>query len=380
MLTPPSSPPRKAGSSSDLHIEYENLETLRSSVDESRTSEYTEDNILVCPFDVEYLTGSDGQSQMFGQGAWSNVFKGTCRNKTHLNSGVITPPPQATHMPLLVAIKTPGRKDAIPVLRNEAKVLTVLRNQDPTEKYVAAFHGLVDSENALVSTAHPLALEEHILSCNQSALENRTAENRTAPVLGNFAIWLDLADKLVSALDWLHNEAKIVHGDIKPGNILLKTGFSSQTPDAFSYEPLFIDFSSSQQLDSDEVTEGTLSALTTHYTAPELLKSSVLKDPKSCATTASDVFSTAVTLLAAATGDPMIYTGQDWRTRQYFATQGTSILSTVRNFSARLPHKGLISRVLEKAVLKSVERIDAKAWKKLIRNIKQEVQSGQVKL
>lgn len=336
---------------------------------------------MICPFDVNYLTTCDGQLQIFGYGAWSNVFKGTCHNKYHSSQGVLTPPPQAVgSVPLLVAIKSPARKDARKILRSEARILTVLRNLDPAEKYIAAFHGIIDEDDSLVSTAHPLSLEEYIRSCAKSAQQKITTENMSAPVIGSISIWLEFADKLITALDWLHNDARIMHGDIKPGNILLNMVPDATSSDTFSYEPLFIDFSSSQHFDATEVTLNTLSAVTMEYTAPELLKSSVLSDPRSCATTASDIFSSAVTLLVAATGDPLVYTGCSKQQRQMLATQGTSILGTVRSLTTKLPRNGVVSRALEKAVVKFDTRIDANTWRQLIRNMKTEMRNTNPRL
>lgn len=368
MLTPPSSPPRDVSSSNDLKMDYENLEDLRSSIDAQRRFTYSDDGIILCPFYVQYVADQRDRKQVFGYGAWSTVFKGTCHPKQSFNHGLMTPPSQSTLTPpLLVAVKCPARKDAIPILRNEALTLSRLRELDVDERYIATFYGVIDDESSLILAAHPLSLEEHVKDCASIAKSTMTTDNMTSPVLGSAAIWLSLAKKLITALDWMHHEASVVHGDIKPGNILLQLSPDSVTKDGFPYQPLFIDFSSSQRLDIQEVTPNTLSAITKEYTAPELLSVAVLRDPESCATAASDVFSLAVTLLVAATGDPMVYTGYSAMQRQMLATQGWAIIENVRSLSSRVPRHGVVSRLLERAVLKKdMGRISTSVWKQVV--------------
>ncbi|KAK5937667.1 hypothetical protein PMZ80_010288 [Knufia obscura] len=379
MLTPPSSPPR-AGSSSELKVAYESLETLRSSVDTPRTSTYTSDGIISCPYDVGFVKDQNDRKQMFGYGAWSNVFKASCHAKAPASHGLLTPPCRSTAPPLLVAVKTPARKDAMTILRHEAQILSRLRELDINEDHIAAFHGIIDDESSLVLAAHPLSLEDHIKTCARTAQTTTTTASISSPVFGSAAIWLDLADKLITTLDWMHNEASIVHGDIKPGNILLRPTPERTDDNTFPYQPLFIDFSSSQRLDTTSITPNTLSAVTMEYTAPELLTVAVLKDPNSCATTASDVFSLAVTLLVAATGDPMVYTGYSGMQRQMLATQGWGVLNNVRSLSSRVPRQGIVSRVLEKAVLKKdMGRISTGAWIDLVKDARKDM-AGQTKL
>ena len=294
----------------------------------------------------------------------------------------MTPPSCGVPIPpLLVAVKTPARNDAITILRHEARTLSQLRELDPREDYVATFYGIIDDASSLVLGAHPLSLEDHIKSCARAAHMTVTPTNMSLPVVGTTAVWLDLADKLITALDWMHHEASIVHGDIKPGNILLKPITNGVFDNkSFSYQPLFIDFSSSQGLDTTAITPSTLSAVTKEYTAPELLTVAVMKDPNSCATTASDVFALAVTLLVAATGDPMVYTGYSPMHRQMLATQGWGVLNNVRASSMRIPRQGIINTVLEKAVLKKdMGRISTSAWKRLVEDAKKNMQ-GQTKL
>lgn len=118
--------------------------------------------------------------------------------------------------------------------------------------------------------------------------------------------------------------------------------------------------------------------MTKEYTAPELLTVAVMKDPNSCATTASDVFALAVTLLVAATGDPMVYTGYSAMHRQMLATQGWGVLNNVRSISSRVPRHGVVDRLLEKAVLKE-GRISTGAWIEMLEDAREDMR-GQAKL
>jgi serine/threonine protein kinase len=184
------------------------------------------------------------------------------------------------------------------------------------------------------------------------------------PVIGSIRCWLGLAHKVVSALYWLHNTARVIHGDIKPGNFLLRPVPGSQVDSAFPFQPIFIDFSSSHLSESEGPTLNTLSAVTREYTAPELLSSAVLRDPKSTATFASDIFSTAVTLLVAATGDIKVYPGSVFQ-RQAMATQGWQVLQLARSGEqgARVRRHGVVERALERAVLRAgMGRVTATQW------------------
>jgi len=376
MLTPPSSPHQEARPSNTIKVDYNPLDTPRPSVDAARSPTYTNDGIIICPYEVDFVKDQNDRKQMFGYGAWSNVFKATCAVKTPTSYGLMTPPPRhLSTTSVLVAVKAPARKDATTILRHEATILSWISELDLHERHVATFHGIVDDESSLVLAAHPLSLEDHVRSCARAAQSAMTTDSMFSPVIGSALIWLDLADKLITTLDWMHNEASIVHGDIKPGNILLKPiTDGSDDKSMFAFHPLFIDFSSSQRLDATAITPNTLSAVTKEYTAPELLTVAVLKDPNSCATTASDVFALAVTLLVGATGDPMVYTGYSAMQRQMLATQGWGVLNNVRSLSARVPRQGVVSKILEKAVLKKdMGRISTSDWLDLVDSAKKDM-------
>lgn len=364
-------------SSVDLRIDY--LETPRVSFEQTTPSATTSDGIIVCPFEVDYAHDSSDSKEILGHGAWSTVFCGAPKALVPTtNYGLLTPPlSPSPSSALVLAIKTPARKDAYSIIRHEARTLTHLSFLDTREQRVAVFHGLLEADTSLVLSAHPLSLETHLKHCAEIARHNMSMDTMSLPVLGSTAMWLDLATRLVSTLDWLHNEALVVHGDIKPGNILLKP--SPFGTEAFPYVPLLIDFSSSQKLDDDMITPNTLSAVTREYTAPELLSISVLRDPNSVATIASDVFSLAVTLLGCVTGEPLVYPGCNFMQRNILASNGWQVISNVRNMCdygpVRIPKQGTVMKALQPAVLKKdMGRISARAWKELLEKVSLEVQ------
>jgi serine/threonine protein kinase len=290
------------------------------------------------------------------------VYKANAHPRPRATSVSLTPPLSPTVItPTLVAVKKPARQDAVSILKSEARTLGYLRSVPRSEKYVVHFYGVVE-EPTIVMEAIPFSLEDHVRKCAAIAAQTFSISTMADPVLGTAAKWLHLAQKLISALSWLHNEARVIHGDIKPGNILLSHVHGSGTD--ITFDPVFADFSSSQRLDLEVTTPNTLSAVTREYTAPELLSSKVLRDPTSTATTASDVFSMALTLLVAATGQLLVYPGSVFQ-RQAMATQGWMALSHVRNGpgGTRVPRFGIVERTLERAVLKAdMGRVNAQDW------------------
>ena len=325
-----------------------------------------------CPFDVEIRKDADGRAHIFGRGAWSTVYRGIARAKQVSFGGLPTPPTSPTgHLPLIVAVKTPARRDAQFILRSEGLILSYLARQYHYEDYVTRFYGVIPSTESLVLGAVPLSLHGYLNTRDRRPTVHEprwTTTQDQDPAVGSTAAWLDLAHQSVAALTWLHNEAGVVHGDVKPGNLLLSARRCGPDPHSLPFNVLFADFSSSQMLGSDSITPNTLSAVTREYTAPELLSSAILKDPKSTATTESDVFSLAVTLLVAATGDLAVYSGSMWQ-RQAMAMQGWNVIRFVQSGDQglKVPKAGMVEQVLERAVLKAgTERINAGTWVDLV--------------
>jgi serine/threonine protein kinase len=219
-------------------------------------------------------------------------------------------------------------------------------------------------------TAVPLALSTYIE--DQADLLRKQGPSTATmfdPVQGPDS-WRDLARKLISGLEWLHKTAGIIHGDIKPHNLLLRPiPDDSSDASAFPYEPLFADFSSALDLTPDipgqDASHTSMSAFTPPFTAPELLSLKALKSGEAVPSPASDVFSLAATLVAAATGDLLLYPGSSSMQRLAMARDGHRILEFTRcgTNGSRVPRAGFVEKLLSPAVAKDpVERIDTSDW------------------
>ena len=351
---------------------------------------------IECPFEFDLVKNPGGRPELFGQGVWSKVYRATGRSRLTgsiaSSHGALTPPKSpAHHVPLVVAVKAPISKASRVILENEAYILSRLMRTPGQESFVVPFYGFIPTTHSVVLKAVPLSLSKHIAACNKVTSLRESSLTSTAPVVGSVPIWRNLTGLLVSALAWLHDFAGVVHGDIKPANILLCADHLAG-PDSFPFRPLLIDFSSSHILttstspmsydtpspSSPSPSPSTtptspsspfvLSAVTREFTAPELLRPAVLRDPTSTPTPESDVFSLAVTLLVCATGDLAVYPGNVYQ-RQHMAVHGWEVLEFVRNGDAgsRVPVGGVVEQVLEKAVLKVGRgRIAARDWVELI--------------
>lgn len=303
----------------------------------------------------------------FGRGVLSIVYKATSA-PTAQPIGADTPPTSPAFSSRVLAVKTPLRRDARTALQTEALILTRLNRTPGHDDRVITFFGVEPETEALVMAAVPLELSTYIE--DQADLRKKQFSTATMfePVMGMDS-FLDLARKLIGGLAWLHNNAGIIHGDVKPLNILLRPIATDECGDAgaFPYHPLYADFSSAVDIPSDasENVHGNVTgmyAVTVPFTAPELLKS--FTSGNVALSPASDVFSLAATLIAAATGDMLLYPG-DRRRRQLMACDGHQILDFTRSGAngARVPRNGPVEKLVKPAVVKDpVQRISAQDW------------------
>lgn len=319
--------------------------------------------------DIEICRDADGRRIEFGRGAWSIVYKARATPTAPVSTHTPPPSPAASRF---YAVKAPLRRDAHAIFKVEALTLTRLNLTPGFERHVVPFHGLTVEPEALVLSAFPLALSTYIE--DQADLRKKQPSTATMfdPVQGVDA-WRDLSRKLISGLAWLHNNASIIHGDIKPHNILLRSiATDDHSPEAqsFPYEPLYADFSSALDIPSENTPTPdpsltSMSAFTPPFTAPELLSLASLKSGDVAPTPASDVYSLGATLVAAATGDLLLYPGSSHMQRLAMAREGHRILEFTRSGvnGCRVPRNGLVEKLIQPAVVKDPsKRISTREW------------------
>jgi serine/threonine protein kinase len=185
--------------------------------------------------------------------------------------------------------------------------------------------------------------------------------------------WRALATQLIKGLDWLHHEIGLVHADIKPHNILLRPRQSSCLEEGESeYVALYADFSSAHFISgsptsAEEVAAAAGTALTPPFAAPELLTLNAMKSSTTLSTPASDIFALALTLLAAATGDVLVYGGTSAMQRLAMSREGWRALDYVRSGAnaSRLGRgrDGFVGRIVERGIVREADmRVSAREW------------------
>ncbi|KAI9795589.1 MAG: hypothetical protein M1825_001271 [Sarcosagium campestre] len=249
----------------------------------------------------------------------------------------------------IVAVKAPSAgasKSILATLEHEARILTYLHRLCNSKDYIVPFLGLDPESSSLVLASLPLTLSSFSETCGQQIRESYTTRKMYEPAVGT-AQWLQLASHLIGGLQFLHSRL-VIHGDIKPANILLRP---STGTDGTLYDPIYCDFSSAAVPDSPTPDL----AITQAYTAPELLKAFMTPSTTPVPTAASDVFALGATLLMPAVGEEL-YASQPRPRKLAMAMEGRPLeMQASTSQGSRIMPGTVVARVLREAVAAKVD-------------------------
>jgi len=281
-----------------------------------------------------------------GEGQWSVVWGATCVSRLETLSQ------RRMSRTKLLAVKVVKGKLATEVALNEARILSYFMADFEAAEHIVPFHGFSPSFNGLVMDFISLTLEDfaHFFQ-DQKFSEELLAQFRP------------IAQACVAGLDYTHRH-DIIHGDIKPSNILLRpieqgTGLGIQLQGA-RFQPVYCDFSAARYNSPDRPPNE--SAGTYDFMAPELF---TLSAPNNWTTCASDVYALGITFLYMVIGQSPYEHAHNAFQRRAMAMSaspveqaGSDVLSAMK-----IQQSGVEQWISQAVKAQSGQRCTASEWK-----------------
>lgn len=246
-------------------------------------------------------------------------------------------------------------------------------------EHVVEFFGSETQNRALVMENSPVTMEDFATSIQMGQMFDETSH-----VMRNIQ---EMSRHLIKGLEYLHSE-KIIHGDIKPSNILLrqkrrsrdsgiggleKQPISNRNQSSelvagrntmnFDLQPIYCDFSASRFDHPESIPNE--SAGTYDFMAPELFSRS---KPGNYTTFASDVYALGITLLYTILGKSPYEGAQNVFMQRAMAMAGTPLdFISMDNESVLRWEKAKFGPWIAKAIkAKASERCSAREWRDLV--------------
>ena len=283
-----------------------------------------------------------------GEGQWGDVYQAhlsdaSRHRRNDSGIGMSDFEDEAGILSDVLAIKKATNKSSIKVLRHEAKILTFLMAMPGSCDYVVPFLGYDLQHQAVVMQYVPQTLEGFVSELEVNP-DRAQIVSRTIHRFSKF---------LVDGLRFLH-KAAIIHGDIKPSNILIQGNRHE------FMQPVYCDFTASRF--NNAASDAGESVGTYDYMAPEQFKTCASENTPSFA---SDVYGLGMTLIYAVTGQSPFEDASNVFMRRAMAMEGDPlhfVSSSLRSLN-RLKASGF-EPLLDGAIRKQPQkRWSSEDWK-----------------
>lgn len=312
----------------------------------SRAQPTRPDKAQIAHFQPEDKTMELHLEDRIGEGQWSTVWGATCVSKSEDLSK------RCMSRTKLFAVKAVKGKLATEVALDESRILSYFMKDYEATEYVVPFHGFSAHHNGLVMDFISLTLGDfaHFFK----------GQKFTSKLLVQLQ---PIASACVAGLDYIHRH-NVIHGDIKPSNILLRpieqgSGLGIQLQGA-QFQPLYCDFSAARYNSPD--CSPSESAGTYDFMAPELFS---LFAPDNWTSFATDVYALGVSLLYLVIGQsPYDYAHNTFQ-RRAMAMSARPLEAAGSNLEAaqKIRQTGVEIWIAQTIKSKALQRCTASEWK-----------------